>query len=947
MNAFSFGPFRLLPEKRTLWKSDEVVPLGSRAFDILVAMVEHDRKVLAPGELMAMAWPGLVVEDSNVRVQVAKLRRALGCGHGGARYIANVAGRGYSFVAPVRRIDATECVPSAILEADALAEEAPATRVAKPPRLRSAFPRPLDRAIGREQCAAELGRIVTEGRLTTVVGAAGSGKTTLAILVADGIETFEGSKFFVDLSVVDREDRVAEAMASAVGYMPSEADVLQGLIEVLAEGRSLIVLDNCEHVIAEVAALCLKIVQETRNVFFLNTSREALRVRDEFVYLLRPLAFPAHIEGLTLQEAMTWPAIQLFMERAKEGGVIGALSDEEVRTVAALCRRLDGNPHAIGLVASRVGTYGIQGVADLFASQFALQWQGRRDDNPRHQTVEALIDWSHNLLPERGRQVLQRLSVFSGSFPVEAAVAVTSDDMVDVFQVREAIGDLVDKSLVTVSIENGATYLRLLETTRAYATARLARVPGGERFMRRHALYYAEQLRKLADVHVMSQSLDVENVRTAIEWGFSAAGDPTLAATMWSMAAPRFLQLGLVRECKRTCERCLYELPARLRSTRTELDLLESTATTYFAGADYDGAMKPLLERGLELCRQLGDSRSMFHFLTGLHLQMITTDEFESAPSVCEQYSSLALASGGPTEAAIATWMSGSSKHYVGDLVGADADFAAGRELVDKEGTHPLHYFEIMEEIIAGINTARVRWALGLPTQALKVALSVIEGGRKLPGSLAMRVTLCFPILLSHDLTDEARGLIQELENLSIDYNSSVRRQVLNLVKGYLLVHLGKGEAAADHLQQCLAMLPPPKMSVVRIDALQALAEAHRLCGNPGDALKSIDEALDLSRGTGAGFNFPDLLRTKAAVLMCLPDADEAEIDELLSEAMDRASRQGALLWELRAALAMATMRARKGDQSGRQELERVYSRFSEGFGTRELRAAAHLLRSM
>src|SRR5262249_39118457 len=147
----------------------------------------------------------------------------------------------------------------------------------------------------------------------------------------------------------------------------------------------------------------------------------------------------------TTEQAMVWPAIQLFVERAREGGARGALSDDDAGTVATLCRRLDGNPHAIGLVASRVGTYGIQGVADLFATQFVLHWQGRRDDRPRHQTVEALIDWSYNLLSERDRLVLQRLSVFSGLFPIEAAVAVTPDDAVDAFQVREAVGNLVDK----------------------------------------------------------------------------------------------------------------------------------------------------------------------------------------------------------------------------------------------------------------------------------------------------------------------------------------------------------------------------------------------------------------------------------------------------------------------------------------------------------------------
>ena len=954
-DVFSFGPFRLHPGKRILWKDGAVVTLGDRAFDMLVAMVAHDRKVLTPGELMAVAWPGLIVEDSNVRVQLAKLRRTLGCGRDGARYIANVAGRGYCFVAPVKRIESVDPLSPTTSEPVAAPGSSHSTSVPQGPGSRSTFPLPLDGAIGREECVAELAQIVMERRLTTVVGAAGGGKTTLAILVADAIDAFEGSMFFVDLSVVEREEMVAEALASAVGYMPSGGDPLQGLLEVLSARKTLIVLDNCEHVIAAAASLCTQIVQGTREVFFLNTSREALRVREEFVYLLRPLASPPNTGQLTMKQAMAWPAIQLFMERAREGGARGTLSDDEAQTVAALCRRLDGNPHAIGLVASRVGTYGIQGVADLFASQFALQWQGRRDDSPRHQTVEALIDWSHNLLPERNRQVLQRLSVFSGAFPIEAAVAVTSDDAIDAFQVREAVGDLVDKFLVAVTVEGGVTHLRLLETTRAYATARLARLPGGDQFARRHALYYAEQLRKLSDGRVTSQAgsahlrvLEIANVRTAIEWAFSAGRDPMLAVTMWCMAAPRFLELGLVRECKRTCERSINELPDQFRSTQTELRLLDSTATTYFAGADYDAAMKQVLERGLELSRQLGDNQSIFQFLTGLHLQMITSDEFENASFICEQYSSSAITSGGPAEAVIARWMTGSSKHYTGDLVGAEGNFVASNQLVAQHGIRPRHYFEVMEAIIADINTARVKWARGMPEQALQLALSVIDGGRALPGSLAMRVTLCFPILLGHGLHDQAKGLIEELENLSIDYNSSVRRQVINLNKGFLLVHLGQSEAAINHLQQCLVMLQPPKMSVVRIDALQALAEAQRLSGKAADALKTINEAIDLSRETRAGFNFPDLLRTKAEVLMSLPHAGMEEVDEVLSEAMERARKQGALGWELRVALAAAKAHASlEKKREARELLVRVCSRFTEGFETHDLKAAAQVLRSV
>lgn len=954
-DAFSFGAFILSPGKRILRKDGTVLSLGGRAFDMLVAMVERNGTVLTTEELMAIAWPGVIVVESNVRVQMANLRRTLGCGRDGARYIANVAGRGYCFVEPVRRIDSVAHPSPTSAEPDAAP---PAAHVdgAKPTAgSLSTFPAPLEGAIGRDACIAELAQVVNERRLVTVVGAAGAGKTTLATLVAHTLDAFDGSMFFVDLSVIDREEMVTEAVASALGYMVSGGDLLPGLLEVLSVRRTLIVLDNCEHVISAAASLCLQIMNGTRHVFLLNTSREALRVREEFVYLLRPLAFPQHTERLTTEQAMTWPAIQLFMERAWEGGARGGMSDDEAQIVAALCRRLDGNPHAIGLVASRVGTYGIQGVADLFASQLALHWQGRRHDSPRHQTVEALIDWSHNLLPERDRQVLQRLSVFSGAFSGEAAVTVTSDDAIDAFQVREAVGNLVDKSLIAVSGESDETHLRLLETTKAYAAARLARLPGGDRFARRHALYYAEQLRKLSDGHLRTSAggerarvLEVGNVRTAIEWAFSAGHDPTLAITMWCMAATFFLELGLIRECKRTCERAINELPDQFRSTQTELRLLDLTAITYFAGADYDGAMKQVLERGLELSQQLGDNKSLFHFLTGLHLAMITTGEFQNSLLVCDQYSALAIKYGGPTESIIAGWMTGSSKHYTGDLVGADASFAASAQLLAQHGIGPLHYFEVMKEIIANINTARVKWALGMPTQALQLALNVIDAGRRLPGSLAMRVTLCFHILLNHGLHDQAQGLIEELENLSIDYNTSVRRQVVNVVKGFLLTELGQSEAAINHLQQCLVMLPPPKMSVVRTDALQALAEAQRACGNVTGALASINEAIDLARVTKGEFNFPDLLRTKAEVLMSFPRVGMEEVEEVLSEAVDRARKQGALGWELRATLTVVKARASQGrNKEAKEMLEHVYSRFTEGFDTNELRAAAQALRAM
>jgi predicted ATPase/DNA-binding winged helix-turn-helix (wHTH) protein len=913
-DAFSFGPFRLYPGKRILRTNGTVVALGSRAFDMLVAMVERNGQVLTPVELMAIAWPGLTVDDSNVRVQVANLRRSLGCGRAGARYIANVAGRGYCFVEPVTRIDSIDHPSPATSEPGVASDSVAQTRGSL-----SSVPPPLESAIGRDACVVELAQVVKERRLVTVVGAAGAGKTTLAILVAHALDAFDRSIAFVDLSVVDRDDMVAEALAAAVGYMPSGGDFLPGLLEVLSTGKTLIVFDNCEHVIVAVATLCLQIVEGTAGVSFVNTSREALRIKEEFVYLLRPLASPPDTGRLTAKQAMAWPAIQLFMVRAREGGARGTLSDDEAPTVADLCRRLDGNPHAIGLVASRVGTYGIQGVADLFDHQVALHWQGRRDAIPRHQTVEALIDWSHRLLPERNRQVLHRLSVFSGWFPIEAAVVVTSDEAIDAVQVGEAIGDLVDKSLVAVSQQSQGTQIRLLETTRAYAASRLARLRATHEFARRHALYYAAQLRRYVDARLMPQTEsmhlpvpEIGNVRTALEWASSEGHEPALAAEISCMAAPLFLERGLIRECKRTCERAINDLPDEFRSTRVELALLDSAAITYYSGGDYEGALKHVVERGLEISRLLGDTRSMFHFLAGLHLAMMANGEFQNSLSVCQQYASTAMACGGPTETIIAGWMAVSSKHYSGDQVAADASYSASSQLAAEQDMRPLHYFEMKERIIASIGAARVKWALGMPKEALREAIKAIDDGRSHPDSLYMCVTLCFHILLGNGLNDQAEDLIEELENVAVDYKVAVRRQVIDVLKGQLLLQQGHWQAAIRHLHECLAMLPPPKMSVVRTDALQSLAEAQRRSGDVASALVAIDEAIDLARKTLGIFNLADLLRTKAEVMMSLPHVGTEAVESVLAEGLDLARKQCARGWELRLKAAAQALRSQR-----------------------------------
>lgn len=942
--VFEFGSFRLCPTTRVLQQQDNDVALGSRAFDILVALVENSGNVLTRRELMAIAWPGLVVEESNVRVQVANLRKVLGCGRDGARYIASIAGRGYCFAAPVQR--------TAGADEPAVANDRGASRRQTPwPHL----PAPLERALGREDSVDELSRLLPDHRLITVVGAAGAGKTTLAVLVAHAVGSFGDSIYFIDLSTVTSEERVLEAVATAIGYMPSGPVELAGLIDVLSLRRTLLVLDNCEHLIAAVADLCVRTLEHTGTVHFLNTSREALRLADEHVYLLRPLGSPPSAARLTAEQAMSWPAVQLFVDRAREGGALEPLGDEDAPVVAAICRRLDGNPLAIGLVASRVGAYGIQGVSDLLASQFALLWQGRRDAIPRHQSVEALIAWSHDLLPQRDRIVLYRLSVFAGAFPLEAAIHVIADDTVGGLQAGEAICDLVDKSLIVANSTEGETHIRLLETTRAYAVAKLAATADAGEVAGRHASYYADQLREYSLHGGVSRtggerprSPDIGNVRVAMDWCFAARHDVALGVEMGSLAASLFLEHSLLNECKRCCERALAAMPDRLRSTGVEMSLLESLAVTCYVMGDYDGEMTAIVEQGLAISVALDDVRATFRFLAGLHLAMMSNGRFPESLAVSERYASLAAARGGPREAIVAAWMSGSSNHYTGRQLESDESFARSSRLVTEHGVRQLVYFEMKEQVIAIASMARVKWVRGFPLQALEVARRIVDDSRRHPDSLYISVVLCFPIFLQNKLDHLAELLIQELAEVANEYKMGTRLPMGHYLKGHLLLHRGRPDEAAMHLRQCLDMLQPPKLTVIRSDALQALAESLRQLGEGAGALDAINEAIGLAEQTGGLVSFADLLRTKAEVMRIVPGTRQVQIEQLLSQAMACAKAQGALEWEMSVALAMAEAKAAQGRRKeAKGMLENVYSRFTEGFDTGVRKATAKALEGL
>jgi predicted ATPase/DNA-binding winged helix-turn-helix (wHTH) protein len=487
----TFGPFRFFPGQQLLLEGETAVRLGSRALAILTALVERPGELVSKDELTARVWPNTVVEESNLKVNVAVLRRALHEGQPGRRYIATVSGRGYRFVAPVEHAEpGTLSVP-----------QSPAAK--RPHNL----PASSTRTIARGDAIHALLRLLQRHRLVTIVGPGGIGKTTVALAAAEThIAAYAHGVWFVDLAALADPQLVPRAVASALGLMIHSENVLAGLAACLRDKQMLIVLDSCEHVIDAAASLVEQIIGGATGVHMLATSREPLRVKAERVHRLPPLESPPSAPGLTAAEALGFAAVQLFVERASESLENFQLSDADAPVVADICRKLEGIALAIELAAMRVDSFGVRELSAFLDDRFRLLRQGRRTALSRHRTLAAALDWSYEFLPETERTILRRLSVFAGAFTLDSATAVIAGSGILGPEVVESLANLVAKSLVSADVGGAVAQYRLLDTTRAYALQKLSESGELEALEQRHADHH-QNLFEQAEVGSQTQPI--------------------------------------------------------------------------------------------------------------------------------------------------------------------------------------------------------------------------------------------------------------------------------------------------------------------------------------------------------------------------------------------------------------------------------------------------------
>jgi predicted ATPase/DNA-binding winged helix-turn-helix (wHTH) protein len=646
-DVVAFGPFRLFPANRLLEKAGTPVRLGDRALDILLILIGHAPEVVSKASLLAQVWPDLTVEENNLRVQVTTLRKALGDGEAGIRYVHSVQGRGYCFVSPVSRSKASARAPTLTSgQGDdplghplPMADRTPPHNEGEQQFHRSAeaeppisgapetnLPRRLAAVIGRASELAELQEGIRRNRLVTLVGPGGIGKTRLAIELGWLLAGFfSDGVWLVDLAPLTDPAVVTSATATVLGAALRDAESpVEVIAAAIGKRTQLLIFDNCEHLIAAAAELIEALLERAPGLSVLATSQENLHASGEQIYRLNPLALPpsgAPDPRSSVSEIADFGAIALFVERARAADRRFALDAGNAAGVAEICRRLDGIPLALEMAAARLPLLGIEGLLARLDERLRMLTTGPHTVEARHRTLRNMVDWSHGLLDPADQKVFRRLAVFSGSFSLDAAIAVAGEKADD-WDIIDALGRLIDKSLVTAEAGEQPRY-RLLETLRLYAMQELGRNGESEAVAERHARYFTELFARsdaLWESAAEAQWLkiyrpEIDNARAALDWALADPERAQVAVTLAGTATLLWQTLALFAEGRRYVDRVLPLVDGETPAA-AEARLLRSAGGLWY-NSDRLRALAQH-ERSAALYRQIGDQLNLATVLSSI-----------------------------------------------------------------------------------------------------------------------------------------------------------------------------------------------------------------------------------------------------------------------------------------------------------------------------------------
>jgi predicted ATPase len=766
---------------------------------------------------------------------------------------------------------------------------------------------------------------------------------------------FDNAVHFVDLAQISDPHLVAGEIAASVGLIQYSGGLTPGLVAFLREKRLLLLVDNCEHVIGEAASVIERLIQEAPLVYVLATSREPLQVEGERVQRLFPLECPPANETPTAAEALEYPAVRHFVERASAATENFALDDSNAPLVADICRQLDGVALALELAAGGVEAYGLQGTAALLRSQFTLPLRGKRTASPRQQTLRATLDWSYTLLSDFERIAIRRLAVFVGPFTIDAAesVVVTNEAKADFFV--EALAELVSKSLVIAESESRPAKYRLLATTRTYALERLSDVGEVDAIARRHAIYFQRLLENADhDAAMLDQAGWLEkyggllgDVRAALQWSFSVRGDAGIGVGLAGFAVKYLLEMSLMSESHQWCERAINALDVATRGTRAEMQLQEcfGLATMVFRGNQEE--VRIAFERGLEIATSLEDVDHMMRNLGQLTLYYVRIGDFRSGLAAAERGRATAWKDKQSSSEAMADWMLGVWHNLAGDQSEAIAFCRAvvARPLQSRR-IYAVRY-GVLDRAYAIGALARALWLSGHADQAIAIVDEYVQEASLADHPLVYCTALLDTVSVSvwSGNLAMAREAIDQLIRRATQHSLGPYRAVGEGWRAELEVRNGNLETGITLLRECLGAMSVDRQQVLNVAFSCYLAEALASRGDFGPALALIEDVLAHAEIDRRSYRLPEILRVKGSILAAAPDGDAQAALTCYQRSRALARERSTLAWELLTTMSIARLWIRQGRSvEARTELEAVYTRFSEGFGSADLVAARALL---
>ncbi|GAB2176573.1 winged helix-turn-helix domain-containing protein [Dongia sp. agr-C8] len=794
-------------------------------------------------------------------------------------------------------------------------------------------------------------------RAVTVTGPGGIGKTALSLKTAHQLHSLlQARSSFVDLAPIVEPSLVASAAASAMGLHMGAETISGELVAARIGGsRILLVLDNCEHLISAAASFVEALLRLCPQILILATSREPLRVAGEYVYRLSPLDVPSS-EASDPDVIHASAAVELFVDRIRAADSTATISAGQIQDLATICRRLDGIPLAIEFAAARAAVLGVTQVAEHLDDRFRLLTGGRRASLPRQQTLRATLDWSYELLPASEQRLLRHLAVFPGGFAVDAVAAVLADSAASPVVILDGIGNLVAKSLVVADRTPGRW--RLLETIRAYAMEKLAEAGESLGAARRQAQFLcrlfssdvAEGLGPLSKANVARFVAEIDNVRAALDWCFSAVGDGATGVALTAAYSPAWQHLALMAECGHRVGVAIERRdPARDLDERLLMHLsLHQGVAFGYAFQSHEKTQRAALT-ALALAEQLGDRPSELQARHLLFSTYILSGNVNAALPVGMRLRDVARQAGDDLRIAAAERLVGFAIQMKGDLREAEAAFRRALLTAPRQEIDDYSWSRFNERAMARAMLAKVLWLQGKVDQAVVEGRRALEEAADEPNAATrcnlLRHSLCRIEMMTGHL-DAARRSVALLKELSERLGYRVFGMTGICLDGALLIKCGDCVDGTQVLRASLATCADSGWTGWFTEFLAILAEGLVAIERYDEASAAVDEALERSAQGGEHWYLPELHRLKGR--LALHQRDEGRAEACYRRSLQISLDQGARFWQLKTALDLAELKRRQELKAeARAVLGPVYQSFTEGFGTPDLRAARTLLSAL